>query len=176
MARTVAAPAALVSLDGALHKAAVQQRTGHPDVGAATMEDVARAPARASGAPGAPAARRVIALADGHSESPGETLSRYRMHVARLPGPVTQWPIPGTRYRADFAWPALGVVGEFDGRVKYGRSARPGVDLGRVLWEEKRREDRTRATGLTVVRWIWSEIDAPGPDGMVSRLRFVPGC
>lgn len=52
---------------------------------------------------------------------------------------------------------------------------RPGVDLGQVLWEEKRREDRTRATDLTVVRWTWSEIDAPGPDGMVPRLRFVLG-
>lgn len=173
LARTVPANRALVTLDGALHRAVVREQTGTPDPGAATPADIARVVARASGSPGAAAARRVLALANGLSESPGETLSRFRMHVAGLPAPVTQWPVPGTRHRTDFAWPDLGVVGEFDGRVKYGRSLRPGVDLTEVLWEEKRREDLIRATGRTVVRWIWPDIDDPGEDGMVARLRFL---
>lgn len=175
LARTVPAPQALVTLDGALHRAVVAERTRRPDPGAATPEDVARVMARASRSPHVAAARRVIALADGLSESAGESRSRYRMHVAGLPAPVTQWTVPGTRHRVDFAWPALGVVGEFDGRVKYGRSLRPGVDPAEVLWAEKRREDQIRATGRTVVRWIWSEIDDPGRDGMVRRLGFVLG-
>ncbi|WP_224387448.1 hypothetical protein [Pseudonocardia sp. ICBG1293] len=92
------------------------------------------------------------------------------MHLAGLPVPVTQWRIPGTRYRADFAWPDRGVVGEFDGRTKYGRTLHPGGDAAEALWEEKRREDRIRRTGLTVVRWTWQEISGPGPHGMVAAL------
>jgi hypothetical protein len=41
-------------------------------------------------------------------------------------------------------------VGEFDGRVKYGQSA--------DLWAEKQREDRLRALGLAVVRWVWADV------------------
>ncbi len=36
-----------------------------------------------------------------------------------------------------------------------------------MLWAEKRREDLIRSTGLTVVRWVWSDL----ADGsMVARL------
>lgn len=62
------------------------------------------------------------------------------------------------------------MVGEFDGREKYGRAVRPGDDVREVLWREKRREDRIRATGLAVVRWVWSEIEDGGPEGMTAKL------
>lgn len=169
LARTFDAPRALVPLDAALHRHLVAERTGRPQPGAATPTEVARALGRTTGSPGSRNARRAIALADGLSESPGETLSRLRMHLARLPTPVLQWQVPGTRHRTDFAWPDLGVVGEFDGRIKYGRLLRPGQNIEDVLWEEKRREDRIRATGLTVVRWTWHEIH--DPTAMEHRLR-----
>lgn len=41
------------------------------------------------------------------------------------------------------------VAVEFDGRVKY---TAPWRDPGRVLWEEKRREDGVRALDIAVVR------------------------
>jgi hypothetical protein len=127
---------------------------------------------RFGGRVGTPAARRVVALADARSESPGESRSRFRMYLASLPDPATQWEVPGLPFRADFAWPEHGVVGEFDGRIKYGRPLRPGQDLGEVLWEEKRREDLIRSTGLTVVRWVWSDL----ADGsMVARLAHSLG-
>ncbi|MEQ3551178.1 hypothetical protein WIS52_11920 [Pseudonocardia nematodicida] len=173
MARTLPVPKALVPLDGALHRAVVAARTRSPDPGAATPDEVDRIIERAAGTPGAATARRAIALADGLSESPGETLSRYRMLASGLPVPLLQWSVPTTRHRTDFAWPGRGVVGEFDGRIKYGRALRRGQNLEDVLWEEKLREDQIRATGLTVVRWTWKDIESTTTDGMLPRLRFV---
>jgi len=175
LARTVPAPQALVTLDGALHRGIVAERVRRPDPSATTTGEISRALEPAAGSSGARAARRALALADGLSESPGETLSRFRMHVAGLPPPVLQWPVPDTRFRADFAWPDRGLVGEFDGRTKYGRALRPGTDPAEVLWQEKRREDRIRAEGLAVVRWVFPEIDDPGPNGMTARLGPLVG-
>lgn len=170
LARSLPTEPALVTVDAALHRAWRRAETGEPDPGAATAEEIAEVLARFSGRPGSGAARRVLALADERSESPGESRSRLRMHLAGLPPPVTQWTVPGTNLRTDFAWPGLGVVGEFDGKVKYGRAQRPGEDLREVLWREKRREDRIRATGLTVVRWTWSDITDGGPTGLLPQL------
>lgn len=170
LARSVPTEQALVVADGALQAGLVAARTGRPRPGATTPGDIAAALGRATGRSGVGAARRTLALTDPASESPGETRSRFRMHLAGLPAPVTQWPVPGTRHRTDFAWPDLGVVGEFDGRVKYGRGLRPGADPAEALWEEKRREDRIRRTGLVVARWTWQDIGDPGPHGMVAVL------
>ncbi|GAA4981496.1 hypothetical protein WHI96_01785 [Pseudonocardia tropica] len=171
LARSVPTEQALVVADGALQAGAVAARTGRPRPDATTPGEIAAALTRATGTKGVGAARRTLALADPASESPGESRSRFRMHVAGVPAPVTQWPVPGTRFRADFAWPDLGLVGEFDGRTKYGRTLRPGADATEALWEEKRREDRIRRTGLSVVRWTWQEITDPGPHGMITTLR-----
>ncbi|MDQ4117379.1 MAG: type IV toxin-antitoxin system AbiEi family antitoxin domain-containing protein [Actinomycetota bacterium] len=169
LARTLAAEQALVAADGALHKAVVSARTGEYDPGATTASEVAACLGRFTGRRGVPSAARLLAFADAASESPGETRSRFRMHVAGLPPPITQWPVPGTRYRSDFGWPEIGVVGEFDGRIKYARGRMtPDEDMADVVWREKQREDRIRETGLIVVRWTWSEIDG---DAMVARLR-----
>jgi len=59
------------------------------------------------------------------------------------------------------AWPELGVYGEFDGKVKYGRLLKPGQDPGEAVFAEKRREDEVRrATGGTMIRWVWDELHA----------------
>lgn len=168
LARTVPAEQALVTVDAALHQhVRLRPRSERPPPGATTVDELTEVLSRFGGRVGTPAARRVVALADARSESPGESRSRFRMYLASLPDPATQWEVPGLPFRADFAWPEHGVVGEFDGRIKYGRPLRPGQDLGEVLWEEKRREDLIRSTGLTVVRWVWSDL----ADGsMVARL------
>jgi hypothetical protein len=49
-------------------------------------------------------------------------------------------------------------VGEFDGRVKYGRLLRPGRSAEDVLFEEKLREDRIRDEDHGVVRWTWPDL------------------
>jgi hypothetical protein len=122
--------------------------------------------ARATGWPGAPAARRVVDFADGRSESVGESRSRVAIAAAGLATPVLQWDvIAGGRWlgRTDFGWPDRATVGEFDGRVKYGRLLLPGQEPGDVVFAEKRREDAMRAAGLRVVRWTWPDLHRFAP-------------
>lgn len=110
-------------------------------------------------------ARDVIAFADGRSESPLESLSRVSMHTGGVPQPdlqVQYSDVGGVIGRVDFAWPALELVGEADGDVKYlDASVRGGRSVERVMLDEKIREDRLRALGLRVVRWRWSTASDP---------------
>ncbi|MDQ4116640.1 MAG: hypothetical protein M3235_06710 [Actinomycetota bacterium] len=159
LARSVSAERALVTRDAALHERVRRRPPSEPPgPGVTTVDRVAGVLDRFAGRRGVPAARRVLDLADARCESPGESRSRFRMHLAGLPPPATRWVVPDLGFRTDFAWPERGVVGEFDGRVKCGRALKPGQDVGEVLCEEKRREDRIRATGLVVVRWVWSDL------------------
>lgn len=68
---------------------------------------------------------------------------------------------PWEQYRLH--WEETRVVGEFDGRDKY---LKPEYLRGRtpsdVVFEEKVREDRIRATDRNVVRWVWDELNSPG--------------
>jgi hypothetical protein len=104
-----------------------------------------------------------LALADPLSESVGESLSRAGMFEARLARPVLQkafHDVDGFVGRVDFWWPCCGVVGEFDGLVKYlGRAERRGRTPEQVVVDEKLREDRIRAVpGVRgFARWIWDD-------------------
>ena len=117
------------------------------------------------GWPGMNQARRVIAFLDGRSESPGESFSRVVFDEERVPVPDLQHlvlgPVGRTVGRSDFAWKQLRTLGEFDGRVKYGRLLKPGQGIGDVLFEEKRREDALRDLGWEVVRWLWEDLRDP---------------
>jgi len=104
-----------------------------------------------------------IRMLDGASQSPGESRARYLFWQMGLPSPLLQWEIRDGSGRliavCDFAWPDLGVYGEFDGKVKYGRLLRPGQEPGDVVFDEKVREDAIRReTGGTVVRWTWVDL------------------
>ena len=74
-----------------------------------------------------------------------------------LPAPELQREIVGAF--VDFAWPAFRTVGEFDGRVKYGKYLRPGQDPADAVVAEKIREDRIRDEGWRVVRWVWADLE-----------------
>ena len=63
--------------------------------------------------------------------------------------------------RCDFYWDEFGVVGEADGLDKY----RAGFDAVRA---EKLRQERLEMVGLTVVRWGFADLQAPGP--LIGRL------
>jgi hypothetical protein len=115
-------------------------------------------------------ARRAVAIVNPLAESAGESLSRVRMAELGLTMPVLQRALrdaDGFVARVDFLWEGLRVVGEFDGRGKYG-SEDPRATADRV-WNEKRREDRIRALGYAVVRWTWD--DAWRGDPMARLLR-----
>lgn len=140
---------AVAMLDAALHRKLVDR---------AALD---QALARAAGWRGTPDARRAIAFSDGLTESIGESRSRVAMARLGLPAPLVQWEVASDVAwlgRVDFAWPELKVVGEFDGRVKYGKYLRPGQDPGDAVFEEKQREDRIRDEGFRVVRWVWAEL------------------
>jgi hypothetical protein len=115
--------------------------------------------------PGTRRASRVVAFADGRSESVGESRSRVLMQRLGLPVPQLQLtvrrPDGSLVGRSDFGWPDTRTLGEFDGRVKYGRLLRPGQQPGDAVFEEKRREDELRDCGWEVARWTWPDLDKP---------------
>ncbi|MFZ2526089.1 MAG: hypothetical protein WAX14_00310, partial [Rhodococcus sp. (in: high G+C Gram-positive bacteria)] len=109
---------------------------------------------------GVAAARRVVGLLDGRSESPGESLGRLRLRSAGIPDPSLQRELftPDGVFvaRVDFFWEELGIVGEFDGMGKYG--AGDPTSTAETVRREKLREDAIRDLGFEVVRWTWPEL------------------
>jgi hypothetical protein len=116
--------------------------------------------------PGVRAARRAVGFLDVRSESAGESVSRVRLMQERLPAPELQGEIfgPDGRLvaRVDFYWEEQQTVGEFDGKIKYGRLLKPGQRIEDVIFDEKVREDAVRDLGLQVVRWLWSDLYRQG--------------
>ena len=75
--------------------------------------------------------------------------------------------------RTDWAWLKQRGLGEFDGKVKYGRLLRPDQDPGEVVFEEKRREDLLREVAdAWMIRLVWSDLDDPGQAAARLRARF----
>lgn len=109
--------------------------------------------------------RAALAFADPASGSPGESVSRALIHRLGFKAPELQCEIRDVRGLigfTDFGWTRERLCGEFDGLVKY---RNPEYLRGRApaeaLIDEKRREDRIRATGRRVIRWTWSELSSP---------------
>ncbi len=151
LARSGDLAAGLITADAALHARLCRL----PDLDAQCAELL-------PGARGRRQAALAIRLADGRAESPGESLSRARIFEFGLPQPDLQVPLvdaAGVFGFGDFGWE--GLIGEFDGRVKY--------LTGDDLWREKQREDRVRRTTDAVARWVWS--DAFAGDGLARILR-----
>ncbi|WP_299440817.1 type IV toxin-antitoxin system AbiEi family antitoxin domain-containing protein [uncultured Phycicoccus sp.] len=140
--------AGLVPLDAALHR----HRCSPGEVRSALDERATTARLRA---------RRdaLLRLADGASESVGETLTRLALVDAGLPvRSQVEVRDPAGRFvgRVDLL---VGdrVVVEFDGAVKYA-----GAEGREALVREKRREDALRALGYLVVRVTWADLERPG--------------
>ncbi|MBZ5738898.1 type IV toxin-antitoxin system AbiEi family antitoxin domain-containing protein [Nocardioides mangrovi] len=121
-----------------------------------------------------------IRMADGRAESVGESRGRWLFRVSGLPAPVLQYEVRDSRGEllgiADWAWPNHGLLGEFDGRIKYGRLLRPGQHPGDAVFAEKVREDQMReASDMGMVRLIWADYDTPAATAarVRSRLRQI---
>jgi len=105
-----------------------------------------------------------IRMADAGADGPGESRGRWLFRASGLPAPTLQYKVlrsngtvAGT---SDWAWRDYGLLGEFDGRVKYGRLLKPGESPGDAVFREKRREDELREiTGWPMIRLIWSDYD-----------------
>ncbi|NLS08794.1 DUF559 domain-containing protein [Nesterenkonia sp. MY13] len=91
------------------------------------------------------------------SESPGESWARalYEELGFRTPKLQVSLTTEGKRYRVDFLWEEAGVVGEFDGWMKYQTEGRE------ALRAEKLREDAIRSLGFTVLRIYWEDLQNP---------------
>ncbi|MFC5177481.1 hypothetical protein [Nocardioides taihuensis] len=131
--------------------------------GLTTATEVWDTKTRLNQMPGTLSLEVTLRLLDGASESVGDSRNRHLFWVMGLPRPLLQHGIRDEDGRfvavTDFAWPALGVYGEFDGRVKYGRLLQPGQEPGDAVFAEKRREDDVRrVTGGTMVRWTWDDL------------------
>lgn len=107
--------------------------------------------------------RAVLDFANPLAESPGESLTRIRLAQWGIPTPQLQHEVrDGDTFvaRCDFAWPELGIVGEFDGEVKYRKLLRPGQSVQDAVIAEKYREDAIRALGWQVIRWCWKDLNS----------------
>lgn len=137
---------AVVGVDAALH------------AGQLGDDDVRRLRSVMAFWPGSVAAREALGFGNGLSESVGESRLRVLMYERGLPRPRLQTEFRdrfGLIGRVDFDFDGYQTVVEFDGAVKYGGGS------SEVLIREKRREDRLRALGLTVIRTSWSDFDRP---------------
>ncbi|MDQ0276858.1 hypothetical protein QO003_001161 [Arthrobacter silviterrae] len=109
--------------------------------------------------------RRVLDVADAGAQSAGESRSRAIMILNGFPRPVLQKPFFddwGLVGYPDFDWEEFKVIGEFDGFEKYSAQRYlKGKTPSQVVVEEKKREDRLRALGYTVVRWVWDDLRDP---------------
>jgi hypothetical protein len=153
LARSLPHEAAVVVLDAALHGRLLDHDTLR-----ARLLDLA-------GTPGSRSAARAVTFADCRSESVGESRSRVLLARWGLTPTALQFEVRSAAGdlvgRTDFAWEERGVLGEFDGRVKYGRLLGPGQEPGDAVFKEKRREDAVRDEGWGVVRWVWSDLQVP---------------
>jgi hypothetical protein len=166
LARSLPFEAAVV-LDAALHESRLSRESVEQRI-----SDIA-------GTRGSRHAARVVRFADGRSESVGESRSRILLHQLGLSPSAIQFPVatPAGQLvgHTDFAWEKSRVVGEFDGRVKYGRLLRPGQDPGDAVFEEERREDAIRDEDWEVVRWTWDDLTLPEHVGRRLRRAFERG-
>jgi hypothetical protein len=107
-----------------------------------------------------------IRMARPGSESIGESRGYWLCRVFHLPAPRPQFKVYDAdgvlKGTCDWGWPEHRLLGEFDGRIKYGRLLKPGQEPGEVVFAEKRREDLLRElSGYGMVRLIWSDYERP---------------
>ncbi|HYN28521.1 MAG TPA: type IV toxin-antitoxin system AbiEi family antitoxin domain-containing protein [Dermatophilaceae bacterium] len=146
VAATTGLRAGVVAADTALHR------------GWADPPALHRAAATVAPRYGASAVAGLLDLADGRSESPGESLTRLVLRGAGLDAaPQVRIRERGGRVvaRVDLLVHGVVVV-EFDGAVKY-----DGAGGREALVREKRREDHLRRLGFEVVRLTWADLQDP---------------
>ena len=119
----------------------------------------------------------VLRLADGRSESVGETRARFLCWAQHLPAPVPNFPIHDEHgveiARVDLAWPLLGVFLEFDGKTKYQELRREGESVVDCVLREKKRESRIcEITGWRCIRIVWADLYEPAQTAHRIRTLF----
>lgn len=107
-----------------------------------------------TGWPGVRLAREVVEFADARSESPTESMGRWRFHEFGWPASRPNAPLVVPRHpevRVDHLFEAQRVVAEADGMVKYDEDPF-------ALRKEKRRELAIDDAGYEVFRYTYDEV------------------
>ncbi|KAB1644766.1 hypothetical protein [Gulosibacter chungangensis] len=108
--------------------------------------------------------RWLVQHASDRSESFAESRSRFLLLQAGMELPILQPSLYSAQGlflgRGDFATKS-GLVGEFDGKLKYEQFLRPGETLADAVMKEKRRENSIRDAGFEVFRWDWQLLNTP---------------
>ena len=107
-----------------------------------------------------------VRMADPRSGSVGESRGMWWFRAVGVPAPQPQfevcYPDGEVAGTCDWGWPEQGLLGEFDGRIKYGRLLKPGQEPGEVVFKEKEREDLLRELSrFAMIRFVWSDYDDP---------------
>jgi len=134
----------------------------------AASDELARILGEHAGRRGVRSARRVLQVADGRVESPGESLVRWFIVEAGMPRPVAAVPVDtwsGRRW-VDLGWPELKIGLEFDGALKYDGTFGDGVQ---ALVAEKTRHDALVEAGWILIRVTWD--DLLHPERLAARVR-----
>jgi hypothetical protein len=117
-----------------------------------------------AGARGGWSAFLVASEADPRAESFGESFSRsvaLRLGAPRPELQVAFYDADGLIGYGDMFWREWDVLGEFDGKLKYGADNPSGPPPETVVYREKLREDRLRRVCRRVVRFGWNDITQP---------------
>ena len=121
-------------------------------------------------------ARFALRLARAEAESPGESLTRMACFRHCIPEPQLQhnvFDVSGRFLgRTDFWWEACRHLGEFDGKIKYGRLLKQGESSTDAVVSEKRREDAMRSTLHEVSRFAWHEVQPGETSRRMARLAY----
>jgi hypothetical protein len=150
------------------------------DLGMGTLEDVHRRFRELTGQPYCRKLQVVVRLVRTGANSVAESLGRQLMWRTHLPEPILQFEVYDEQGqlvgRCDWAWPEYGLLGEFDGREKYGRLRREGETIEQAIIREKTREDALREiTGWLMIRIIWPELFTPAVTAARIRAQLERG-
>lgn len=142
-----------------------------------TKSDLVAAAAASVPLRGGWSAYLVASEADPLSGSVGESIARSIFLRLGAPAPELQaaiWDERGLVGYADFFWREFGVVGEFDGRLKYGADNPSGRAPADVVYREKLREDRIRRVSSGFVRLAWTDLGDPPRVARLLRSAGIP--
>lgn len=102
-----------------------------------TLDELLEQVPRFKGQRGVVGLRALAPLADGGSQSFGESALRLRWHEAHLPRPITQVPVPapmGSTYLLDIALPEEMLAAEYDGEQFHSSPEQRAHDDERRRW------------------------------------------
>lgn len=155
MARTLRRPRALAMLDAALGS------------GLCTVADLASAVAEQKGRRGIVKVRDLLQHADGRAESPMESEARLVFIDGGLPMPELQFEIidrQGKLWRVDFAWPAFGVVAEYESMQWHATAE--------ALKHDRMKVARLQEVGLATVPLVVDDV-RKRPQELVARMEAL---